>query len=268
MRKRLDIILVERGFAKSRERAKGLILSGGVLKDGKPLLKPSLTIEEDDELTVAEDPLKFVGRGGLKLQKAKEAFFLDFEGKTCLDIGASTGGFTECMLLGGALKVYAIDVGHGQLDSSLAANPKVVNMEETDARTLSKERFSEEIGFISADVSFISLKMILPKINELLSPDGEFTVLVKPQFEAGRADLNKKGIVKSPKAHIRVLNEISGVCMELGLIIKGLTWSPVCGGDGNIEYLLHGAKQGASAVIDINETVTEAFSRLSGGKER
>lgn len=266
MRKRLDVILVEQGFVKSRERAKGLILSGGVLKDGRPLLKPSLMLEEDDKLTVAEDPLKFVGRGGLKLQKAKEAFSLDFSGKVCLDIGASTGGFTECMLMGGAEKVYAIDVGHGQLDSSLIGNQRVINMEGTDARALVKGQF-EEIGFISADVSFISLKMILPKINELLGPDGEFAVLVKPQFEAGRADLNKKGIVKSPKAHARVLNEISAVCMGLGLVIRGITWSPVCGGDGNIEYLLHGAKQGDAALIDIQQTVREAFSKLSGGKE-
>ncbi|MDE6710509.1 MAG: TlyA family RNA methyltransferase, partial [Oscillospiraceae bacterium] len=215
---RLDVYLTERGLVKSRERAKELIKSGQVLVDGKAVTKPAFEAGESPEIKIIGEQLRYVGRGGLKLEKAVSEFGIDLNGRVCIDIGASTGGFTDCMLQNGAAYVYAVDVGHGQLSEKLAADDRVLNMEGTNIKNLSAEDFSIHPDFISADVSFVSLKQILPKIIELLPENGEAAVLIKPQFEAGRANIGKNGIVKDRKVHERVLEDIIGFCFSLGLV--------------------------------------------------
>lgn len=259
---RLDLYTVEKGIIKSRERAKELIKSGNVTVNGRVIDKPSYDTEENDIIEVLCEQLKYVGRGGLKLEKAVKAFSIDLNEKVCIDIGASTGGFTDCMLQNNALKVYAVDVGHDQLAESLLKNNKVINLEKTNIKNLSNDYFSERIDFIASDVSFVSLKQIIPKISEFLSAEGEAVLLVKPQFEAGRANIGKNGIVKNPKVHVRVINEIIQSAAENGLYAQGLDHSPICGGDGNIEYLLYLKKQKASTVPDSVQAVENAFISL------
>lgn len=255
---RLDIFLSESGLVKSREKAKNLIKQGLVTVDGHIAQKPSQAVEETAQVQLLGG-LKFVGRGGLKLEKALTEFQISVNGKVCMDIGASTGGFTDCLLQRGAEKVFAVDVGWGQLDSALIDDRRVVNMEKTDIRTLQKSSLLP-IDFICIDVSFISLKLVLPKAMELLCKGGKLVALVKPQFEAGKALVGKNGIVKSAKIHEAVLTDIVSFCGE-SLPVKAVAFSPVTGGDGNIEYLLYACEEG-NPRVDIKGTVKDAHRRL------
>ncbi len=264
---RLDVELFERGMAKSREQAKELIKLGGVLVDGKAAIKPSLTVNPESRIEIISQKPKYVGRGGLKLEKALISFNINVKEKICIDIGASTGGFTDCLLQNGAKKVYAVDVGHGQLDKSLALDSRVVNLEKTNIRNMDISVFKEEINFACIDVSFVSLKLVLPRAAEILSFGGELTALVKPQFEAGKSNLNKNGIVKSPKVHKEILEDMVLFCGGI-LSVKDIDFSPIRGGDGNIEYLLYAKKEPIDEVFDISKcrnVVDKAFDDLKGG---
>ena len=259
---RLDSELVARGIARSRERAKEMIKSGSVTVNGTQALKPSAEVGPEDEL-VSSETEQYVGRGALKLEKAVNTFGLDLTGLTCADIGASTGGFTEYMLSCGAAKVYAVDVGHGQLAQSLREDSRVVNMEGTDIRNISPDDIGGQVDFISADVSFISLKLILPKICELLKEGAHSAVLIKPQFEAGRKDIGKGGVVKDKKVHFRVLEDIDSFARTSGLTPVGYTSSPIKGGSGNIEYLVHLIKgSGIDTAFDLRELAESSFKQL------
>lgn len=260
---RLDAYLTEKRLVKSRERAKELIKAGQVIVDGKAVIKPSYETGESPEIKIIGEQLKYVGRGGLKLEKALSEFAVNLNGRVCIDIGASTGGFTDCMLQNGAAYVYAVDVGHGQLDESLAADGRVLNMEGTNIKNLSAADFPKRPDFISADVSFVSLKQILPRIKELLPENGEAAVLIKPQFEAGKANIGKNGIVRDKKVHERVLEDIVSSCFDLGLVPEKITHSPIAGGDGNIEYLAYLKKGGVQTVprdFDYKKIVLSAFN--------
>lgn len=262
---RLDVYLAESGLVKSRAAAKELILSGQVEADGKTVLKPSFDVDKKRSVKIAGEQLRYVGRGGLKLEKALDAFGISLSERVCIDIGASTGGFTDCMLQSGAAYVCAVDVGHGQLDGKLRDDSRVLNMEKTNILELSAENFPKELSFISADVSFVSLKHILPKIKELLPEDGEAVVLIKPQFEAGKANIGKSGIVKDRKVHAAVLADIVSFCFSVGLEVLGLTHSPITGGsgaDGNIEYLAYLKRGSFQRDFDFGEIVRRAFGEL------
>ncbi|MDE6004478.1 MAG: TlyA family RNA methyltransferase [Oscillospiraceae bacterium] len=233
---RIDIALAERGLCQSRSRAKLLLKNGKVLLNGKVCTKPSILVEDVDKI-ILED-LKFVGRGGLKLAHALQVFAVNPRNKICMDVGASTGGFTDCMLQNHAKLVYAIDVGHDQLAEKLKNNKQVINLENTDIRNLNKSSFLELPEFCSIDVSFISLIYILPSVYDLLADNADCIALVKPQFEAGRKFLNKQGVVKSEKIRQQVLQNILDFAKQTGFIIKNSCESPIQGGSGNIEYLV------------------------------
>ncbi|MBD5144078.1 MAG: TlyA family RNA methyltransferase [Oscillospiraceae bacterium] len=233
---RIDIALAERGLCQSRSRAKLLLKNGKVLLNGEICTKPSVLVENTDKI-ILED-LKFVGRGGLKLEHALQVFSISPENKICMDIGASTGGFTDCMLQNHAKLIYAIDVGHDQLAEKLKNNLKVISLENTDIRNLKQSSFLELPEFCSIDVSFISLKYILPSVYDLLANNSNCVALVKPQFEAGKKFLNKQGVVKSEKIRLQVLQEILDFAKQTGFIIKNSCQSPIQGGSGNIEYLV------------------------------
>lgn len=239
MKKRLDILVTERGLAESREKAKTLIMAGQVYVDGQKADKPGDTFSEDAAVEVRGKGLPYVSRGGLKLEKAMREFGLQLQGRTCMDIGASTGGFTDCMLQNGAQRVYSVDVGYGQLAWSLRTDPRVVNLERTNARYLTREQVPEEIGFFSVDVSFISLTLILPAVRPLLAEHGQAVCLIKPQFEAGREKVGKKGVVRDKAVHEEVIEKIRSFTLENGFSVLGLTFSPVKGPEGNIEYLIY-----------------------------
>lgn len=232
---RLDVYLTENGLCKSRTAAQSLIKSGGVSVNGKPCEKPSYEVADSDSVEVTGEQLRYVGRGGLKLEGALKAFDLDISGMTCLDIGSSTGGFTDCMLQNGAARVYAVDVGTDQLDGKLRADSRVAVMEQTDIRTA---QLPEMVDFVGTDVSFISLKAVIPHIDRLLKSGGRAVALIKPQFEAGRSALNKKGIVKEEKTRRRVVEDITEFAQQCGFAVVGIADSPIHGGDGNIEYLM------------------------------
>ena len=234
---RLDVYLSEKNLTKSRAAAAALIKAGAVSVNGKIVEKSAFEVGENDDVKIVGETLKYVGRGGLKLEKALEIGKIDLSGKTCLDIGASTGGFTDCMLQNGAKKVYAVDVGYGQLDWRLRSDARVVCMERTNARYLTHEQISDELDFASVDVSFISLKLILPALAGLLKPDGHAVCLVKPQFEAGREKVGKKGVVRDPAVHLEVLEHFLEHAKESRFTVLGLTYSPIRGPEGNIEYL-------------------------------
>ena len=248
---RLDAELVTRKIAGSRERAKGLIKSGAVLVNGKTISKPSVDINETDEIISLAEEFKYVGRGGLKLEKAIDEFGIDLKNKICIDIGASTGGFTDCMLQNGAARVYAVDVGHDQLAEKLRNDARVCNAEGTDIRNITVDFTGGQVDFISIDVSFISLKLILPKASELLKECGEASVLIKPQFEAGKKGIGKNGIVKDRKVHENVLKDITEFAVSLGFMPNALICSPIKGGSGNTEYLIH-LKKGNSEMVCFN----------------
>ena len=259
---RLDLYLAENGFVKSRERAKELIKSGQIIADGVAVTKPSFDVSDDVNIEIIGEQLKYVGRGGLKLEKAISEFEINLNGRTCIDIGASTGGFTDCMLQNGAEYVYAVDVGHDQLDDKLKKDPRVCNMERNNIRNLTVDNFPKNPEFISADVSFVSLTQILPKIKELLPNEGEAVVLIKPQFEAGKSAIGKNGIVKDKKIHIKVLEDIISFCFSLELEAVNLIHSPISGGDGNIEYLAHLKNGGVIHEFDYRKIVSAAFAEL------
>ena len=259
---RLDMEMVARGIARSRQRAKEMITAGNVTVNGITAKKASAEVLAEDDIVSSEEEI-YVGRGALKIEKAAAEFGLDFTGKVCIDIGASTGGFTDFMLSRGAERVFAVDVGHGQLAEKLRNDSRVVNMEGTDIRTVSPEDMGGCADIVSVDVSFISLKLILPKMYELLREGGEAAVLIKPQFEAGRSDIGKNGIVKDRKVHLRVLREIDEFACDTGFICEKYTFSPVKGGSGNTEYLVHLRKfSGARRVHDLKALVESAFEKL------
>ena len=235
---RLDTYLAENNLCKSRTAAQSLIRSGGVSVNGKPCAKPSAEVGEGDTVEVTGEQLRYVGRGGLKLEAALERFGLDITGAECVDIGSSTGGFTDCMLQHGAAKVWAVDVGRDQLDGKLRSDPRVVSMEQTDIR----DAELPQVDFIGTDVSFISLRLILPHIFRLLKSGGRAVALIKPQFEAGRSNLSKKGIVRDEKVRLKVRDEIAAFAEECGLTVVGTEVSPITGGDGNTEYLMYTVK--------------------------
>ena len=234
---RLDVLLVERGYLESRQKAQTTIMSGLVFVKGQRVDKPGTAVPNDAQIEVRGSALKYVSRGGLKLEKAMASFPVALEGAVCADIGASTGGFTDCMLQNGASKVYAVDVGYGQLAWKLREDPRVVCMERTNARYLTHEQIPEELDFASVDVSFISLKLILPPLCGLLREGGHVACLVKPQFEAGKEKVGKKGVVRDPAVHLEVLEHFLEHAKDSGFTVLGVTYSPIRGPEGNIEYL-------------------------------
>ena len=239
MKKRLDILVYEKGFAESREKAKAIIMAGQVYVDNQKADKCGTSYEENVNLEVRGSVLKYVSRGGLKLEKAIQNFDFDLNDKITMDIGASTGGFTDCMLQNGAKKVYSIDVGYGQLAWKLRTDERVVNLERTNMRKVTREQVPDEIDFFSVDVSFISLKLILPVARELMAENAQAVCLIKPQFEAGRGKVGKKGVVRDPAVHIEVVQNIINFCLENGFDVLNLDFSPIKGPEGNIEYLIH-----------------------------
>ncbi len=236
---RLDIHLVESGQFDSREKARRAIMAGLVFVNGEREDKPGTAIDPQAQVIVKGAPMPYVSRGGLKLEKAVKEFDISLDGKTCMDIGASTGGFTDCMLQNGAVKVFAIDVGYGQLAWKLRSDNRVVVMERTNFRYVKPEDIGEAIDFASVDVSFISLKKILPPAKKLLKQDAAMVCLIKPQFEAGREKVGKKGVVRDPSVHVSVIQQILDFATNEGFFIYGLSYSPIKGPEGNIEYLLH-----------------------------
>ena len=247
MKKRLDAVLVEQGLVSGRDKAKALIMAGQVYVNGQKYDKAGEEVKDTDKIEIRGETLRYVSRGGLKLEKAMASFPISLAGKHCCDFGASTGGFTDCMLQNGAEKVYAFDVGYGQLAWSLRNNPKVVNYERTNIRYLTGEEVERPVDFISVDVSFISLTLILPVAYRILRDGGEVVCLIKPQFEAGREKIGKKGVVRDPAVHREVIEKIILHTLELGFSVKGLSFSPVKGPEGNIEYLLWLYKDGEAA---------------------
>ncbi|NMA86197.1 MAG: TlyA family RNA methyltransferase [Tissierellia bacterium] len=264
-KKRADVLLFEKGLVDSREKAKTLIMEGIVFIGDRRIDKAGEKVEIDASIRIKENPITYVSRGGLKLEKAIEVFNIKLQNKICMDIGASTGGFTDCMLKEGAIKIFAIDVGYGQLDWKLRNDPRVVVMERTNIRYITGEDIEDIVDFISIDVSFISLNLVLPVAKTLLSEAGSMVALVKPQFEAGREKVGKKGIVRDKNTHIEVLNTIVNICNREGLTIADLDFSPVTGGTGNIEFLAHIVKSNEILGIDnkkIIETVENAHEKL------
>lgn len=239
MKKRLDVLVFEKGYAESREKAKAIIMAGDIYVDNQKADKCGQSYDENVNIEFRGKAPKYVSRGGLKLEKAIENFNLDLSGKITMDIGASTGGFTDCMLQNGAEKVYSIDVGYGQLAWKLRNDKRVVNLERTNMRKVTAEQVPDKIDFFSIDVSFISLKLLLPVARELLSENAEAVCLIKPQFEAGREKVGKKGVVRDPEVHIEVVESIYNFCLENGYSILNLDFSPIKGPEGNIEYLIH-----------------------------
>ena len=267
MKERLDVLLVSQGLAASREKAKAILMSGNVLVNGQREDKAGTMIDVKAEITVKGGQLKYVSRGGLKLEKAMSHFDLTLEGRVCMDVGASTGGFTDCMLQNGAVKVYSVDVGHGQLDWKLRNDPRVVCMEKTNIRYVTPEQIEEPAAFVSIDVSFISLTKVLPPVRELMTEDGEIVCLIKPQFEAGRENVGKKGVVRDPKVHEEVIEKVIDFAATVGLESRELEFSPIKGPEGNIEYLLHLLKRPDAASVEpfagnVQEIVAQAHGTL------
>ena len=259
---RLDVLLVEKGLAKSREKAKALIMAGSVLVDEKKIDKAGTEVEESLPIRLLGHDIPYVSRGGLKLEKALKIFPVSLEGKITADLGASTGGFVDCALQNGAKKVYAIDVGYGQLDWKLRTDARVVNMEKTNARYLDETSLADPIDVVTTDVSFISLDKILPAAEKLLRDDGDVLALIKPQFEAGKDKVGKKGVVRDAAVHKEVIQKVLTVCDTLGLGVQGLGFSPIKGPEGNIEYLLWAKKGADAAEVDVDGVVAEAHHDL------
>lgn len=262
MKERLDVILVNNGLASSRDNAKRTIMAGLVTVDGIVETKSGQKFDVDSEFKVKDRLLKYVSRGGLKLEKAIQSFNIKLNGCYAVDMGASTGGFTDCMLMNGALKVYALDVGYGQLDYKLRVDPRVINMEKTNIRYLDTTLIEEPIDFISIDVSFISLRHMFPVASKILKDTGAIMCLIKPQFEAGREQVGKKGIVRDSKVHVEVIENVIGYASDNGLYPHGLDYSPVKGTKGNIEYLLYLRKTESSEKISPQEVVNIAHGEL------
>ena len=247
---RLDVLLTEQGLQESRQKAQAHIMAGLVFVNGQRVDKPGTAVPNDARIEIRGNTLRYVSRGGLKLEKAMKCFPLTPNGKVCMDIGASTGGFTDCMLQNGAVKVYAVDVGYGQLAWSLRTDERVVNMERTNIRYVTPEDLAEPIEFFSVDVSFISLHHIFPVAQRITTPDAMGVCLVKPQFEAGREKVGKNGVVRDPAVHREVLHNAMSYAAENGFVVRGLDYSPVKGPEGNIEYLMFVQKSDQPAVLD------------------
>ena len=253
MKERLDVLLIERGFFDSREKAKAVIMAGEVFVNGQREDKAGSKFDKEADIEVKGKALRYVSRGGLKLEKAVEVYKLDLADKVCIDIGSSTGGFTDCMLQNGAAKVYAIDVGTNQLAWKLREDRRVVSMEKTNIRYVTEDDLPEKADFASVDVSFISLTKVLKAAVNLLNTDAEMVCLIKPQFEAGREKVGKKGVVRDFSVHKEVIKLVINFALSLNFLIKGLTFSPVKGPEGNIEYLLYIQKKNES----MNETMID-----------
>jgi 23S rRNA (cytidine1920-2'-O)/16S rRNA (cytidine1409-2'-O)-methyltransferase len=239
MKARLDRVMVERKLAPSRERARALILEGKVLVNRMPVTKAGALVNENVDITLRGGGIPYVSRGGLKLKAALERFGISLEGKTCMDVGASTGGFTDCMLREGARKVYAVDVGYGQFDWGLRNDSRVVLLERTNIRHLERERIDEGIDFAAIDVSFISLRLVVPRMREFMGPRGEVVALVKPQFEVGRGEVGKGGVVRDEEKRLAAVDSVSAALEAVGLCAAGVMESPVRGQKGNVEYLIY-----------------------------
>ena len=265
-KKRLDVLLCERGLAESRQRAQADIMGGFVYVDGQKALKAGMPVGEEAVIEVRGRAIPYVSRGGLKLAKAVECFSLSLEGLVAADIGASTGGFSDCMLQNGATKVYAVDTGYGKLDWKIRTDPRVVCLERTNARYLTTEQIPEPLDFASVDVSFISLRLILPPLRALVRPEGRVVCLVKPQFEAGREKVGKKGVVRDPAVHLEVLEGFLNHAAQAGFGVLAMDYSPIKGPEGNIEYLgLLGAAGETPWQGDLKALVAQSHGALEGG---
>ena len=258
MKKRLDLILLERGLFPSREQARTAIMTGRVLVKGKKQTKAGTAVDEEAKIEIIGEDKPFVSRGGLKLDKAVRSYDLDFKDKVVIDIGASTGGFTDCALQNGAMRVYAVDVGYGQLAWSLRNDDRVVVLEKTNARYLTSEQIPETADYNTIDASFISLKKLLPPLLDFLKEEGLFVVLIKPQFEAGREKVGKKGVVRDPETHIEVISDLLSFFAAADLTVKALTYSPIKGPEGNREYLALLAKGRSQADLSAVPSLVEA----------
>ena len=267
MKERLDVLLVKRNLAESREKAKAIIMSGNVFVEDQREDKAGTTFPEDVKIEVRGHIMPYVSRGGLKLEKAIKNFDVSVEGKVCMDVGASTGGFTDCMLQNGAVKVFAIDVGHGQLDWKLRQDERVVCMEKTNIRYVTPEDIGEPVDFSSIDVSFISLTKVLEPIRDYLTEDGEIVALIKPQFEAGREKVGKKGVVREKSTHHEVIEKVTSYAVSIGFDILEIEFSPIKGPEGNIEYLVHLKKTqelpGKILAQNLETVVDSAFDTLA-----
>lgn len=267
MKERLDVLLVKRNLAESREKAKAVIMSGNVFVDGQREDKAGSTFSPEVSIEVRGHALPYVSRGGLKLEKALANFNVDVKDCVCTDVGSSTGGFTDCMLQNGAKKVYAIDVGRGQLDWKLRNDSRVVCMEKTNIRYVTPEDIGEPVDFSSIDVSFISLTKVLVPIREYLKADGQIVALIKPQFEAGREKVGKKGVVREKSTHREVIRKVMDFAQSIGFDLCALDFSPIKGPEGNIEYLIHlkksGGAVGENRGIDPDAVVDRAFEELA-----
>lgn len=270
-KKRLDTAVFELGLCESRSKASALIMSGSVYVNGQKETKAGYTVKETDKIEVKGKQMPYVSRGGYKLEKAMKEFPISLTDCVCMDIGASTGGFTDCMLQNGAKKVYSIDVGYGQLAWKLRTDERVVNLERTNFRYLTDETVTEKIDFASIDVSFISLKIILPVLFNFLKDNGQCVALIKPQFEAGKGKVGKKGVVRELSTHIEVIDTIVNFAKETGFSVLGLTFSPIKGPEGNIEYLMYISKEENPEIkfpIDlINEIAEASHSTLKGDSD-
>ncbi len=266
IKKRLDVLLVEQGYADTRTKAQAIIMSGNVYVEGQKADKPGVSYEESVAIEVRGATCPYVSRGGLKLEKALRDFGVKPEGYVCSDSGASTGGFTDCLLQQGAKKVFAIDVGYGQLDWKIRSDPRVVVMERTNVRYVTPEQLGEPLDLSVIDVSFISLKIVLPVIKTFLKPtSGQVLCLIKPQFEAGKDKVGKKGVVRDPAVHREVLDDFVALTKEVGFTILGLTFSPVKGPEGNIEFLAHLTLAETQGIIpDTAQVVDNAHQALKG----
>lgn len=258
MKKRLDVLLVEKGFFESREKAKAVIMSGCVYVNNQKADKAGASFDENLPIEVRGGDDRYVSRGGYKLEKAMREFPIDLSGKVAMDIGASTGGFTDCMLQNGAGKVYAVDVGYGQLAWKLRTDPRVVNLERTNMRYVTDEQVPDPVDFFSADVAFISLRLILPAARAVCAEHASGVCLIKPQFEAGRENVGKNGVVRDQKVHIAVVEEIVEYCLQNGWSVLGLSYSPIKGPQGNIEYLIY-IEKSDSPVNTLNVTAAEVI---------
>ena len=267
MKERLDVLLVKKNLAESREKAKAVIMAGIVYVDDQKEDKAGSMFEETAKIEVRGSTLKYVSRGGLKLEKAMTHFGVTLDQKICMDVGASTGGFTDCMLQNGAVKVYSVDVGHGQLAWKLRNDPRVVCMEKTNIRYVTPEEIPDKIQFVSIDVSFISLTKVLGPVKALMEPDGQVVCLIKPQFEAGREKVGKKGVVRERSVHLEVIRMVAAFAGSIGFEALHLEFSPIKGPEGNIEYLLHlrndaGGNVYENSTIDAEEIVNQAHETL------
>ena len=268
-KKRLDCLIFDQGLTQSREKARAIIMMGNVYVDNQKSDKPGTMLPVTTKIEIRGETMPYVSRGGLKLEKAMSLFPIHLQNKICMDIGASTGGFTDCMLQNGAKKVYSVDVGYGQLAWKLRTDERVVNLERTNIRYITDEQVPDKIEFASVDVSFISLCLVLPVARRLLVDDGEMVCLIKPQFEAGRGKVGKKGVVRDQTIHVEVIEKICDFVLNNGFSIQNYTFSPVKGPEGNIEYLIHLKKSeqpSKNTIVNITSLVEDSHKQLNGGE--